>query len=109
MEFNRVKVDKVILVDGMFCLFDENFVVNKEVENKIKSYGARVIIITNAPSAKMQKIADETGFEIVTYENNPPKTDEKYFEKMLTEKGLKSENCVYLDHLEENLASAKKS
>lgn len=33
MEFNRVKSEKIILVDGMYCLFDENFVVNKDVEH----------------------------------------------------------------------------
>ena len=83
MEFNRSRKEKTILLDGMHCLFDQNFIVNKEVEVTIKSFGTRIIIITNAPREKMDKISQETGFEYVTYEFNPPKIDSSFFEKML--------------------------
>lgn len=107
MEFNRVKKEKIILLDGMHCLFDENFVVHKEIEHGIKSFGSRVIIITNAPKEKMIKITEETGFEVVTYENNPNKTNPEFFEIMLQEKNINAEDCIYLDHLQDNLDSAE--
>ncbi|MDP2103933.1 MAG: alanine--tRNA ligase-related protein, partial [Candidatus Gracilibacteria bacterium] len=107
MEFNRTKVNKTILIDGMYCLFDKDFKLNEEVYNKIISFGEKVIIITNAPIIKMKEIQEQTGFEVITYENNPPKINPEYFKKMLAENKLKAEDCIYIDHLQENLSSAK--
>ena len=107
MQYNRERLDKVILLDGMYCLFDENFVVDEAVLTKIRLFNARIIIVTNAPTEKITSIIEQTGFEFVTYEKNPIKTDSVYFTKMLVEKGLKSEDCIYLDHDNLNLASAK--
>ena len=107
MQYNREKLDKVILLDGMHCLFDENFVVDEAVFTKIRLLNARTIIVTNASTEKMTSIIEQTGFEFVTYEKNPIKTDSKYFTKMLVEKELKPEDCIYLDHDSANLASAK--
>jgi HAD superfamily hydrolase (TIGR01509 family) len=107
MQYNRIKKEKIILLDGMHCLFDENFVVNKDVEHGVKSFGSRVIIITNAPKEKMVKISEETGFEVVTYENNPNKTNPEFFEIMLQERWISAEDCIYIDHLKDNLDSAE--
>jgi len=91
----------------MFCLFDENFSVNEEVMNAIKIFGKRVIVVTNAPKEKLTDIQSQTGFEIVSYENNPVKTDSKFFTQLLEENNLIASECVYLDHDAANLASAK--
>ncbi len=107
MQFNRKEANKTILLDGMYCLFDENFVVNEEIMNAIKTFGKRVIIVTNAPREKLSDIAAITGFEVVTYEKNPVKTDPAFFTKLLAEKGLTANACVYLDHDTANLESAK--
>jgi alanyl-tRNA synthetase len=106
MQFNRKEVNKVILLDGMYCLFDENFVVNEDVFNRIKSFNQRVIIVTNAPKENLTHIAEKTGFEFVTYQKNPVKTDPDFFRKLLADKNLIGENCVYLDHDLANLESA---
>jgi len=107
MQFNRKEANKTILLDGMYCLFDENFVINEEVLNAVKAFGKRVIIVTNAPKEKLIDIETKTGFEVVTYEKNPLKTDPAFFTKLLAEKGLTSNDCVYLDHDMANLESAK--
>ena len=107
MQFNRKEVNKTILLDGMYCLFNENFVVNEEVMNTIKALGKRVIIVTNAPREKLADIETKTGFEVVTYEKSPEKTDSEFFTKLLAEKGLTANECIYLDHDVANLASAK--
>ena len=107
MQFNRKEVNKTILLDGMYCLFDENFAVNEEVMNAIKVFGKRVIIVTNAPQEKLTDIQAHTGFEVVTYEKNPIKTDPVFFTKLLAQKGLTASDCVYLDHDATNLESAK--
>jgi len=60
MEFNRTKVNKTILVDGMHCLFDKDFKLNEEVYNKIILFGEKVIIITNAPKEKLKDIQKQT-------------------------------------------------
>lgn len=107
MQFNRKESNKTILLDGMYCLFDENFAVNEEVLNAVKAFGKRVILVTNAPREKLTDIETKTGFEVVTYEKNPIKTDPVFFTKLLTEKGLTSNDCIYLDHDMANLESAK--
>ena len=109
MQYNRERLDKVILIDGMYCLFDENFIVNEAILTKIRSLNARIIIVTNAPLEKMTSIREQTGLEVVTYEKNPIKTDTLYFTKMLADKGLKAEDCIYLDHDVSNLTSAKQA
>ena len=107
MQFNRKEVNKTILLDGMYCLFDENFAVNEEVMNAIKALGKRVIIVTNAAQEKLTNIVTTTGFEVVTYEKNPEKTDSEFFTKLLAEKGFTANDCIYLDHDTTNLESAK--
>jgi HAD superfamily hydrolase (TIGR01509 family) len=107
MQFNRKEVQKTILLDGMYCLFDESFTVNEEIMNRIQLYGKPVIIVTNAPREKLKTIAEKTGFEVVTYEKNPVKTDPEFFKKLLEEKNLTADNCIYLDHDAANLTSAK--
>lgn len=109
MQYNREATEKTILLDGMYCLFDENFSVDESVLSKVRSFGMRTIIITNAPTEKMLSIAEQTGFEFVTYEKNPIKTDPQFFMKMLAEKGLKAEDCIYLDHDDLNLQSAEQA
>lgn len=86
MQYNRERLDKVILLDGMYCLFDKDFTVDETILTKVRSFNARTIIITNAPTEKMLPIMEQTGFEFVTYEKNPIKTDSTFFTKMLTEK-----------------------
>jgi len=107
MQFNQERVNKTILLDGMYCLFDENFIVNEEVTKNIQLCAKRVIVVTNAPREKLTDIGFYPGFEIVTYENNPSKTNPDFFRKLLAEKGLTASECVYLDHDTANLESAK--
>ena len=62
--------------------------------------------MTNAPKEKLISIAEKTGFEFVTYEKKPVKTDSEFFRKLLSDNNIKAEDCIYLDHDNSNLQSA---
>ena len=109
MEYNRKSVSKVLLLDGMYCLFDENFQVHADVLARVKSLGLRTIVVTMAPRTRLAPVLDETGFEGVTYETEVKKTDPEFFRRLLRDKGLQPSDVVYIDHLSDNLQSARQA
>ncbi|MFA6079999.1 MAG: HAD-IA family hydrolase [Candidatus Gracilibacteria bacterium] len=107
MQFNRKKVEKTLLLDGVFCLINEDFSLNEEVYTLAKMLGLRTIIVTNAPLEKLMPIVEQTGFEYVTYEHNPEKTDPEYYRKLLVDKNLKASECVYVENREVHVKVAE--
>ncbi len=93
-----------IMIDAVHCLVNSDWTLNENLADYLKSLNLKVYVITNAPSEKISSIIDD--FEIFTLENNPSKTDSKYFEAFLEKVGL-SDDLYYIDHLQDNLDSAK--
>lgn len=84
--------------------------LNKELADYLATRSEQIIVVTNARGEKAKRIREllaDYHFEFHSMDNNPPKTDPEYFDHLLLYYGLDAEECFYLDHNEDNLASAK--
>ncbi len=106
MEYNRKKTEKVLLLDGMHCLFDENLGVDEAVLSRARALSSRIIVVTMVSRDALSHLAD-IGLEVISYDFDPPKTNPDFFKKLLSEKSLSPDDVVYIDHAEENLKSAR--
>jgi len=93
-----------IMIDAVHCLVNSDWTLNEELADYLRSLDLKIYVITNASPEKISEIIDD--FEIFTLENNPPKTDSKYFEAFLEKVGS-ADDLYYADHLKDNLDSAK--
>ncbi|MBI2043631.1 HAD-IA family hydrolase [Candidatus Pacearchaeota archaeon] len=107
-EHEEAEEKKIILVDAVHCLVDEEGNVNEKMKNYLDSLENKKIILTNAPKEKhkifFKHIKD---YEIFTLENNPSKKDPEYYKKFLEKFKLNSKNAVYFEHDEDSIKSAK--
>ncbi len=103
------KREKVLLVDGMHCLYDKDFKVNERLSEIINKIDTRKILVINAFGEKARKLLDRYGIEVFTFEMKIKKDNPEFFKKLLKKCNLKSDNVVYFDHLKENLEGANKA
>ena len=95
---------KVLLIDGMNCLYDRDFKVNQELLDIINSLNLKIILVVNNFREKAKKTL---GFEVFSLEEEGIKKDNTlYFKKLIDKYNLKTEEIVYLDHKIENINSA---
>jgi HAD superfamily hydrolase (TIGR01509 family) len=107
MQYNKEK--SIILVDGMHCLYDKGFKINKELLEIIGSFDNKKVLVVNGYSEKAKEILNEYGIEIFSLEDEKIKKDNvKFFERLLQKYRLNSQQLIYFDHAEENIDSAKK-
>jgi preprotein translocase subunit SecA len=110
---------KVILVDAVRGIINSNeaydsdtWSLNLELAEYLKTLPQRKIIVTNAAGEKIdfiKEIIKSYGFEIVSYENNPSKTNSEYFSTLLSTFNLQPWTALYFDHKQENLDSASEA
>ncbi len=111
MEYQKVQ-KKILFVDAMYTLFDENWQPVVEVVEAVKNistkYDLKVFVITNGPKEIVSQSISNTDLNatIITYENSPSKNNPSYFAKVLDEYNLNSLDILYIDHSQDNLASA---
>jgi FMN phosphatase YigB (HAD superfamily) len=101
---------KTLLIDAIGCLINSDFTINLELLQFLQSRNESLVLITNAKDENLLKIKSlliGENIQIFTKEFNPIKTDPKYFEILLNELNLKSQDCFYIDHDKTNLESAK--
>jgi len=104
-----VKVQKTILVDGMFCLYDKDFQVNEELSNYLTSLSNKKILVVDGNKKKAEEIARKYGFEVFSLEENKiTKESPEFFKKLINKYNLSSKELIYFDHAKENVISAKK-
>jgi preprotein translocase subunit SecA len=85
---------KVILVDAVRGIINSNeaydsdtWSLNLELAEYLKTLPQRKIVVTNGAGEKLDLIKSllkDYSFEIVSYENNPSKTDSEYFKNLLS-------------------------
>ncbi len=111
MEFNKTKKDKitkVILIDGMDCLYDENFKINEDLKNALNKYSAQKIIVVNGFADEAQKVAESLGYKSFCLKEEGIKKDNpEFFIKLVEKFGLKTNQLIYVDHLKESVDSAE--
>jgi len=99
---------KTILVDGMFCIYDKEFNVNKELLKIINSFNARKILVVNGFREKGKQALIGSGFLAFSLEEEKIKKDNpEYFKILLSRYNLKLDEVLYFDHDENNVKTAK--
>ena len=100
---------KTILVDGMFCVYDENFNVNKELLHMIDSFRARKILVVNKFREKGKKLLENSSIKhsFSLEEENINKDNKEYFLRLLKKFDINPKEIVYFDHDENNVKTAK--
>lgn len=97
---------KTILVDAWNTFVTEKG-INLELKNLLDSFPNNKIILTNANAEECQKFGIvDMPYEVYSLSHNPNKTDQLYFEKMLSHFNLKPNEVIYFEHNLEALKSA---
>lgn len=110
MEFNKKKGDnRVLLIDGMHCLYDENFNLNEKLLELINSYVNDKILVVNGFGDKAKEVLKGYDIDVFTFEQEIKKDNKEFFIKLLEKYNLSSEDVIYLDHDENNLNGAKQT
>lgn len=102
---------KTILVDAIdtFVIETENgFEIFEPMRKMLDEFPNRKIILTGANDEQFKKFGlDKMPYEVFTLKHNPEKTDPKYYELMLKNFNLNSEDVVYFEHDSEAVKSAQ--
>ncbi len=99
---------KTILVDGMFCIYDKEFNVNKHLLKIINSFDVNKILVVNGFMEKGRKTILGNGFEAFSLEEEGiKKNNPEYFKILMLRFNLRPEELLYFDYKEENVESAK--
>jgi FMN phosphatase YigB (HAD superfamily) len=102
---------KTILVDAVdaFVIETENgFEIFEQMRKMLDEFPNRKIILTGANDEQSKKFGlDKMPYEVFSLKHNPEKTDPKYYEIMLKNFDLKSENVVYFEHNPDAAKSAQ--
>jgi len=111
MEYNKDK--RVILVDGMECLYDENFKINRELLDIIHSFNSHYILTINGFKEKGRNLVKNTNYDtnweaFSLEERGIKKDDPKYFKILLEKFNLNPDDILYFDHSKDNINSANK-
>jgi FMN phosphatase YigB (HAD superfamily) len=102
-----LNIMKTILVDA-----GKVFVVNGEIDvklhNLLETYTNPKILLTNANDEQIKDSGlTNLPYDLFTLKHNPDKDDPKYFKTMLKKYNLKPEDCIYFDHKQGAVDSAK--
>ena len=99
---------KTILVDAVYCFVFNTGEIYKEIHDLLETYPNRKIILTGANDEQFKKFGlDKMPYEVFTLNHNPEKTDPSYYQKMLEQFGLRSDEVIYFEHNPEAVKSAQ--
>ncbi len=99
---------KTILVDAVDTFVSDNGEIFEDLKELLDSFENRKIILTGAPYTKFPVYnLDKMPYEVFTLEQNPPKTDSEYYERMLEHFGLSVDDVVYFEHNVDAVESAR--
>lgn len=101
---------KTILIDAVFCFVSPEGQIFNEMYDLLETYPNNKIILTGANDEQFKTFGlDKMPYEVFTLKHNPEKTDPKYFEILLDNFNLKSEDVIYFEHNPEAVKSAEKA
>ena len=113
MEYNKDK--RIILVDGMHCLYDENFNLNQELLEAVNSFNSHYILVGNKFREKGYNLVknyssgQDTNWKAFSLEEKEIKKDNpEYFKEIIKKFNLVPEEIIYFDHDKTNIETAKK-
>ncbi len=95
-------------VDGLVIPCEGGFKIFAEMHDLLESFPNRKIVVTNARSDSFAKFGlDKMPYEVFTLQQNPAKTEAKYFETLLQHFRLNSREAVYFEHNPEAVRAAE--
>jgi len=113
MQYEKDK--RLILVDGMHCLYDNNFKLNEELLKIINNFNTHTVLVVNGFREKGLSLiknydsAKDTNWEAFSLEENEIKKDNpEYFKILLKKFNLVPEEVMYFDHDKKNVDTASK-
>lgn len=112
IEYNKDK--RLILVDGMHCLYDENFNLNRELLDIINLLNTHTILIVNKFKEKGHNLAltdanYSSNWKAFSLEDKDiTKSNPEYFKALLKKFNLAPEEVMYFDHDKKNIETASK-
>lgn len=99
---------KTILVDAVGTFVSEEGVVFAEMQKLLDEYPNRKILVTGADYETTNKYnLNHMPYEVFTLKHDPEKTEPKYFQMLMEEFGLKSNELIYFEHNPEAVKSAE--
>ena len=111
-----VKDERLILADGMQCLYDKDFKINKELLELINGFNAHTILAVNGAREKGFKSVKnyDSGYgsnwkSFSLEEEGIKKDDKEYFKILLKKFNLVPKEVIYFDHDKKSVEIAQKS
>ncbi|MCD4811800.1 HAD hydrolase-like protein [bacterium] len=100
--------DKVILVDAINTLVDEDTGIFQEMYELLEKYPNNKIILTGANQEQIEEFGlNDMPYEVFTLMHVPEKTDPQYYIKMLEKFELQVEDVIYFEHNSDACKSAE--
>jgi len=99
---------KTILVDAIYAFVLEDKSLFKEMYTLLETFPNRKILLTGASDKRFKEFGlDKMPYEVFSLAQDPPKSNPKYYEKMLGHFGLSKNDVIYFEHNENAVKSAQ--
>ena len=99
---------KTILVDAIDGLVLKDGTLFQEMYEMLETFPNRKIVLTGANDEQFKQFnLVDVPYEVFTLKHNPEKTDPKYFEIMLDNYGLQSNEVIFFEHNPDAVKSAE--
>src|SRR4051812_43230637 len=99
---------KTILVDAVYAFVSNYGEIFQEMYDLLEKYPNRKILLTSTgDDLWKQRKLDEMPYKVFTLKNNPPKSDQEYYKRLLKDYSLKAEEVIYFEHNQEAVTSAE--
>jgi len=105
MQYEKKK--RIILVDGMGCLYDKEFKINETLFEILESANAKKILVVNNFRKEAEQLLEGKGYGVFSFDGKIKKDNELFFKKLLEEYSLNADEVIYFDHDKLNIDSAK--
>ena len=107
MEYNKRK--RTLLIDGMHCLYDEEFNIDKKLFDMLQFFNAKKILVVNNYKEKAEELLKDKGYEVFSFNRKILKNNKNFFEKLLERYKLDKKDVIYFDHDEKNVEAAEEA
>ncbi len=99
---------KTILVDAINTLVFPNWKIDQELYNLLEEYPNPKLVLSNANQEQIKNFwLDKIPYELFTLSHNPEKTNPYYYQKLLEEYNLSTEDVVYFEHNPDAVSTAQ--
>ncbi len=105
MEYNKKK--RILLVDGMHCLYDKDFKINTKLLDALQKFDAKKILVVNGYREKAEELLKDYNYEIFSLDGKIMKNNKRFFEKLFEKYKFDKGDILYFDHDEASIETAE--